>query len=214
MKMRRGSLIVVSGFSGTGKGTIMKRLVGESDDFALSISMTTRTPREGEEDGREYFFVTREKFEQTIAQDGLVEYASYCGNYYGTPRAYVERMRDEGKHVLLEIEIQGAMKIKEKFPEAVLLFVMAPSVDVLRNRLTGRGTESPEAIEMRLKRAAEEAQGIEQYDYIVINDDLDTCVEEVRAIVRASADTVGRNRGFIEKIRGELSSLLNEYSRA
>ena len=133
---RKGILIVVSGFSGAGKGTLMKKLMEDYDNYALSISMTTRTPRPGEVDGREYFFVTREQFEEKIGQDGLIEYASYCGNYYGTPRAYVEQQLEAGKDVVLEIEIQGALKIKEKFPTALLLFVMPPSAEELRKRLT------------------------------------------------------------------------------
>ena len=206
--MHKGSLIVVSGFSGAGKGTIMKKLVSETEDFALSISMTTRAPREGEQHGKEYYFVTKEVFEETIANDGLVEYACYCGNYYGTPKSYVDEMLSAGKNVLLEIEMQGAMKIKEKFPEAVLLFVMPPSAKVLYERLAGRGTETKEVIDKRMARAVEESQGIEQYDYIVVNDDLDTCVEEVKAIVAASANAAVRNREFIELVRGELSSLV------
>ncbi len=206
--MHKGSLIVVSGFSGAGKGTIMKKLVSETDDFALSISMTTRAPREGEQHGKEYYFVTKEVFEETIANDGLVEYACYCGNYYGTPKSYVDEMLSAGKNVLLEIEMQGAMKIKEKFPEAVLLFVMPPSAKVLYDRLVGRGTETKEVIDKRMARAVEESQGIEQYDYIVVNDDLDTCVEEVKTIVAASAHAAVRNRDFIELVRGELSSLV------
>ena len=206
--MRKGSLIVVSGFSGAGKGTIMKKLVKKNAEYALSISMTTRKPREGEQHGVEYFFVTKEEFEKTIADNGLVEYACYCGNYYGTPKAYVEQMRQAGKHVLLEIEIQGAMKIKEAFPEAVLLFVMPPSAQVLRDRLVGRGTETEEVIEQRLNRAVEEAAGIENYDYIVVNDDLDTCVEEVKAIVKTAEHAAYRNLEFIDSVRGELSSLL------
>ena len=206
--MHKGSLIVVSGFSGAGKGTIMKKLVSETDDFALSISMTTRAPREGEQHGKEYYFVTKEVFEETIANDGLVEYACYCGNYYGTPKSCVDEMLSAGKNVLLEIEMQGAMKIKEKFPEAVLLFVMPPSAKVLYDRLVGRGTETKEVIDKRMARAVEESQGIEQYDYIVVNDDLDTCVEEVKTIVAASAHAAVRNRDFIELVRGELSSLV------
>lgn len=200
-----GSLIVVSGFSGAGKGTIMKKLVEGNEEYALSISMTTRNPREGEVNGREYFFVTKEEFEETIAKDGLIEYAGYCGNYYGTPKQYVEQKMAEGKNVLLEIEIQGALKVKEKFPEAVLLFVMPPSAEILKSRLVGRGTEALDVIEKRLSRAVEEAEGIEEYDYIVVNDDLDECVEAVKKIVQASKNTTSRNLEFINKMRSELS---------
>ena len=127
MMKRKGILIVVSGFSGAGKGTLMKQLVHSYDNYALSVSMTTRKPRPGEEEGREYFFVTRQEFERQIEEGGLIEHASYCGNYYGTPREYVRRQLEKGKDVILEIEIQGALKIKEKFPTALLLFVMPPN---------------------------------------------------------------------------------------
>ena len=204
---RRGILIVVSGFSGAGKGTLMKALMQKYDNYALSISMTTRAPRPGETDGKEYFFVTREAFEQKIAEDGLVEYASYCDHYYGTPRAYVESQLEAGKDVILEIEIQGALKIKEKFPDSLLLFVMPPSAEELKDRLVGRGTESMEVIEQRMNRAVEEAQGIEQYDYIVVNDVLSECVEELHGIIRAAHNTADRNQLFIEEIRKELEEL-------
>ena len=204
---RKGILIVVSGFSGAGKGTLMKKLMEEYDNYALSISMTTRNPRPGEEDGREYFFVTKEQFEEKIGQDGLIEYASYCGNYYGTPRAYVEQQLEAGKDVILEIEIQGALKIKEKFPTALLLFVMPPSAKELRRRLTGRGTETQEVIDQRMHRAMEEAQGIEQYDYIVINDQLEECVKELHAIIGAAHNTPFRNEEFINNMREELKAL-------
>ena len=137
---KKGVLIVLSGFSGAGKGTIVKKLLSTYDNYALSISMTTRNPRPGEEHGREYFFVEREVFEEHIAKDELVEYAQYVGNYYGTPKAYVEEQLANGKDVILEIEIQGALKIKERFPQALLLFVTTKSAEVLRDRLVGRGT--------------------------------------------------------------------------
>lgn len=204
---RKGILIVVSGFSGAGKGTLMKKLMEEYDNYALSISMTTRNPRPGEEDGREYFFVTKEQFEEKIGQDGLIEYANYCGNYYGTPRAYVEQQLEAGKDVILEIEIQGALKIREKFPTALLLFVMPPSAKELRRRLIGRGTETQEVIDQRMHRAMEEAQGIERYDYIVINDQLEECVKELHAIIGAAHNTPFRNEEFINNMREELKTV-------
>ena len=207
MVSRRGILIVVSGFSGAGKGTLMKQLVHLYDNYALSISMTTRNPRPGECDGKDYFFVTREQFEKNIAEDGFVEHACYCDNYYGTPRVYVEQQLHKGKDVILEIEIQGALKIKEKFPTALLLFVMPPSVKELKRRLIGRGTESVDVIEKRLKRANEESEGIEKYDYIVINDKLDVCVKELHSIVMAAHNAPWRNEEFIENIRKELEEL-------
>ena len=205
---RRGVLAVVSGFSGAGKGTLMKNLLNQYDNYALSISMTTRLPREGEENGREYFFVSKEIFEEKVQQDGLVEYACYCDNYYGTPREYVESQMAMGKDVLLEIEIQGALKVKEKFPEALLLFVKPPSAKELENRLTGRGTESADVVAKRLCRAVVEAQGIENYDYIVINDDLEVCTQELHSIIRTAHRSVGRNEEFIENMRQELNVLV------
>lgn len=200
----KGILIVVSGFSGAGKGTLMKRLVQDYDNYALSISATTRSPRPGEEDGREYFFLQKEQFEQKIAENGLIEYARYCDNYYGTPRKYVEEQLAQGKDVILEIEIQGALKVKKQFPDALLLFVMPPSAAELRNRLVGRGTETPEVIEKRMHRAVEEAEGIENYEYLVVNDDLDTCVRQLHEIIKAAHNTPLRNEEFIEKMRKEL----------
>lgn len=201
---RKGILVVVSGFSGAGKGTLMKKLVKEYDNYALSISATTRTPRPGEEDGREYFFVSKEQFEKRIADHALIEYACYCDHYYGTPRDYAEKQLEEGRDVILEIEIQGALKIKQQYADALLLFVMPPNAKELRRRLSGRGTETKEVIEQRLRRAAEEAKGIEEYDYIVINDDLNACVKELHAIITAAHNTPLRNEEFIEKMRLEL----------
>lgn len=197
-------MIVVSGFSGAGKGTLMKRLVEKYDGYALSVSATTRAPRPGEQDGREYFFLSREQFEQKIADHALIEYADYCGNYYGTPRDYVERELAKGYDVILEIEIQGALNIRKQYPDALLLFVSTPSAKELRRRLSGRGTETREVIDKRLRRAAKEAEGIEKYDYIVINDDLETCVSQMHDIIEAAHHTPGRNEAFIQKMRSEL----------
>lgn len=201
--MSKGVLAVVSGFSGAGKGTVMKRLLERYDDYALSISVTTRSPRPGEEDAREYFFRTREEVEEMIRAEELLEYAEYVGNYYGTPRFYVEEQLAKGKNVILEIEIQGAMKIKEKIPEAVLIFVTPPTVEELKKRLEGRGTESPEVIASRLKRAGEEAEGMEQYDYLLVNDDLEECVEELHRIMSSERCRASRNMDFIKRIQEE-----------
>lgn len=210
----KGLLIVISGFSGAGKGTLMKKLLENYEQYALSISMTTRSPREGEVDGREYFFRTREQFEDKIKQGGFIEYAQYCGNYYGTPKDYVEQQLEAGKNVILEIEIQGAMKVKEQFPDAVLLFVMPPSAKILHQRLVGRGTETEEVIYERLQRAEEEAVGIEGYDYIIINDDLDICVKELHELLtktREKLQTQYHPKNYtelIENVRTELKSLV------
>lgn len=208
MLNKRGILIVVSGFSGAGKGTVMKCLMEKyKDDYALSVSMTTRNPRSGEVDGQHYFFVSREQFEKTIAEDGLIEHAQYCGNYYGTPRAYVEKQLADGKNVILEIEIQGALLVKEKFPETLLLFVTPPSADELKKRLVGRGTETMEEIEARLKRAVDEAPIMDKYDYIVINDEVENCVDKIHELVDAAKHSTDRNREFIEMMKKELTEL-------
>lgn len=201
---RKGILIVLSGFSGAGKGTIVKTVLERYDSYVLSISATTRNPREGETDGVSYFFKTEEEFLDMIQKDAFVEYARYVENYYGTPRAFVEQNLEAGNDVILEIEIQGAMKIKEKYPDALLLFVTAPSADVLRDRLTGRGTETEDVIRSRLARANEEAEGIENYDYLIVNDDLDTAVREFHEITEAQHRRIDRNLKLIETIREEL----------
>ena len=203
---KQGTLVVVSGFAGTGKGTVMKELLGRYDSYALSISATTRNPRPGEVDGREYFFKTKEEFEHMIERDEFVEHACYVGNYYGTPKKYVQEQLAAGKDVILEIEIQGALKIKEKFPETLLLFLTPPSAEVLKNRLVGRGTETMEVIESRLSRAVEEAQGIEAYDYLIINDDLEECVEQFHKIVTNEHYRVFREKNFIEDMRSQLTA--------
>ncbi len=202
--INKGVLVVVSGFSGAGKGTLMKALLEKYDNYALSISATTRSPRPGEEDGKEYFFVTREQFENMIEMGQLLEYARYVENYYGTPREYVIRQMDAGKDVILEIEIQGALNIKRQFPQALLLFVMPPSAAELRERLISRGTETAEVIENRLKRAAEEAEGIENYDYILINDKLEDCVSRMHQIIQDHHSRTCNQLKFIEKMRTEL----------
>ena len=201
----KGKLIVISGFSGAGKGTVMKELV-KSDNYALSVSATTRDPRQGEVEGESYFFKTKEQFEEMIKADALVEYACYVGNYYGTPKAFVEEKMAEGKDVLLEIEIQGALKIKEKYPDAVLIFITTKDAKTLKERLTGRGTETEEVINQRLARAAEEAEGVEAYDYIVINDILEDCVKTVDRIIKSEHNRTSEKLSTIQDIRMNLVS--------
>lgn len=203
----QGILVVVSGFSGAGKGTLMKALLEKYDNYALSISATTRQPREGEENGREYFFVSRETFEHMIEENQLIEYAQYVNNYYGTPSQYVSQQMAEGKDVILEIEIQGALKIKERFPEALLLFVLPPSAQELKRRLVGRGTESPEVIEARLHRAAEEAEGMTSYDYILVNDTIEKCVEDMHQLIQTQHSRVNNNLDFIRQMKEELKEI-------
>lgn len=204
-KRQRGILIVFSGFSGSGKGTIMRELMSRYEEYyALSISATTRLPRIGETDGIEYFFKTREEFEKMIEKNELIEYAFYVENYYGTPKAYVEEQLEAGKDVILEIEIQGALKVREMFPDTLLMFVAPPDAKTLKERLIGRGTETIEVVEARLSRAFEESLGVEAYDYLIINDDLDECVEEVHAIIRNEHRKVSRNQEFINTMKEEL----------
>ncbi|WP_394926534.1 guanylate kinase [uncultured Robinsoniella sp.] len=202
---RKGILIVLSGFSGAGKGTLVKALLSKYDNYALSISATTRNPRPGEEDGREYFFKTVEEFKEMIADNALIEYAQYVQNFYGTPKAYVQDKLNEGKDVILEIEIQGALKVKEQFPDTLLLFVTPPNAQTLEDRLTGRGTETADVIRDRLSRASEEAQGMEKYDYLVVNDKLDDCVEEMHRIIQSEHFKASRNNEFIDTIKEDLT---------
>lgn len=205
---KKGILAVVSGFSGAGKGTLMKELLGRyADRYALSISATTRNPRAGEEHGREYFFVSKEEFESMIAQEALIEHACYVGNYYGTPKSYVEEQMEAGRDVILEIEIQGALKVKERFPDTLLLFVTPPSANELERRLRGRGTETDAVIRDRLRRAVEEAEYMDRYDYILVNDDLDTCVEEMDRLIRSQHQKTERNLEFISEMKKELTNL-------
>ena len=202
----KGILTVVSGFSGAGKGTLMKNLMAKHGDvYALSISATTRNPRPGEEHGREYFFISKEDFEKMIANDELIEYARYVENYYGTPKDYVETQLEAGKDVILEIEVQGALQIKEKYPESLLLFVTPPNAEELKNRLVNRGSETMEVIESRMARAAEESELMDKYDYLVINDDLDVCTEEMHTIIQSAHRKCSLNGTFIDDIKRELN---------
>ncbi len=201
---RKGILVVVSGFSGAGKGTLMKELLHRYDNYALSVSATTRNPREGEEHGREYFFLTDGEFEKLIEEDQLIEYARYVNHYYGTPKEYVLEQMEAGKDVILEIEIQGALKVKEKFPDTLLLFVTPPSAEELRRRLINRGTETTEVIEARLKRAGEEAESMDGYDYLLINDKLDDCVEDMHRLIQAQHLKTSFQKDFVNQMKKEL----------
>ena len=181
---KKGLLIVLSGPSGCGKGTMVAEIL-KRGDCAVSVSATTRAPREGEVDHVHYHFLTRAEFEKRIAENGFLEHAEYVGNYYGTPRAEVEAMRNEGKHVILEIEVQGAFQIREKCPDAILVFTIPPTIDELSRRLHKRGTETDEVIEKRIARAVEEMPLAMQYDYIILNDDLQDAVDDFGAMLRA-----------------------------
>lgn len=188
----KGGLYVISGPSGAGKGTICREIVKDGG-VELSISMTTREPRAGELEGREYFFVSRERFEEDIRNGNLLEYANVYGNMYGTPRDYVLKKLDEGRDVILEIDIQGGLQVKKSMPETVMIFMLPPSLEVLHKRLAGRNTDDTEVIEKRFNEAMNEIRLVGEYDYCIINDDLNEAVNNARAIIRAKSLTVPNN---------------------
>ena len=181
--MDKGVLLIVSGLSGAGKGTICKRIMEKYPDYELSISATTRDPRPGEVDGREYFFITKEEFEDRIKNGQFLEYAKYVDNYYGTPKDWVLAQMDQGKNVILEIELQGAFQVRDQIPEAVLIFIMPPDMEELERRLRGRGSETEEQIKKRLLRAMEEIEYVDQYDYVIVNEEVEKSVEMLHTIV-------------------------------
>ena len=188
---KKGILAIISGFSGAGKGTVVNRLL-EKESYAVSISATTRKPRTGEVDGQNYFFRTKDEFEKMIANDQLIEYAEYVGNYYGTPKDYVFKKLDEGFDVILEIEMQA------------LIFITPPSADELKKRLVGRGTETAEQIEKRMSRAVDECPYMNQYDYIVVNDDLDECVDEIHRLLQSIHNAKENQQELINMITEDL----------
>ena len=200
MTDKKGLLIVVSGPSGTGKGTICKAIVEKRDDVFLSVSATTRQSREGEQNGVHYHFLSKAEFEQNIENGQMLEHAVFCGNYYGTPKKAVDQMLEAGKNVILEIEVQGAMKVREKYPEGVYVFVLPPSMAELRRRLTGRGTETDEVVEERLKTALKEFGYIEKYNYILLNDEVDKAVKRLESIIDAEHCRIERNTNIIEEV--------------
>ncbi|TFB23263.1 guanylate kinase [Filobacillus milosensis] len=183
MKDEQGILFILSGPSGVGKGTVRKQLFEEDSELQYSISVTTRQPREGEQNGIDYFFKSREQFEEMIEQDELIEYAEYVGNYYGTPKQYVKDTLESGKDVFLEIEVQGAMKVRESFPQGVYIFLFPPSLEELKNRIIGRGTESEDLIRNRLMEAKKEIDMMDAYDYVVVNDEIERAVRRIQSIV-------------------------------
>ncbi len=202
---KKGNLIVISGFSGAGKGTVVKKLV-EKYGYSLSVSATTRAPREGEVDGKDYYFKSVADFQNLIDYNGFIEWAMYVENYYGTPRKFVEEEMAKGNDVILEIEVQGAMNIKSQYPDAILIFITAPSIATLKERLAGRGTESEEVILKRLKRAKEESQDIDEYEYVVVNDELEACVDSVNSIIVRKKCLRENNLELIAELQRELSS--------
>lgn len=198
---KKGKLFIISGPSGTGKGTICKALL-ERNDIEISISMTTRAPREGEIHGVSYYFATREEFEETIAEGGFLEYADVFGNYYGTPKAMVVEKLEQGRDVVLEIDVQGAINAKKVYPESVLIFILPPSLEELRARIVGRGTETEDVINLRLSKALEEMSYIDKYDYYVVNDVIDDAIIRTEAIMLAEHGRV---------IRDDVETMLDKY---
>ncbi len=197
---KKGLLLVVSGPSGVGKGTLMKLLLEKNPNLRLSVSATTRSPRPGEVDGESYFFLTRPQFDALIAENGFLEYAIYGENCYGTPKKMVEDARAAGQDVILEIEVQGAMQIREKCPDAVLIFILPPSYEELENRLIGRHTESAEVVERRLAAAKRELLQAGKYDYAVVNDQLETAAEQLLAVIEAAKCTAKEMKEFIDEV--------------
>ncbi|MEA5084290.1 MAG: guanylate kinase [Lachnospiraceae bacterium] len=200
---KKGILLIISGPSGSGKGTVVSKLSNEQS-YALSVSATTRKPRPNEENGVHYFFKETKEFEDMIENNQLLEHACFCDNYYGTPRDYVDGKLTEGLNVILEIEVQGALQVKKKYPEAVLVFLVPPSLTELRSRLVGRGTEDIETINKRINRALEELDFLPQYDYVVINDEVDVAVTKIMAVVEAEKMKSFRYLSLMETFKGEI----------
>ncbi|MCX7773916.1 MAG: guanylate kinase [Clostridia bacterium] len=199
--MRPGLLIVVSGPAGVGKGCIVRKMMELSDNVVLSVSATTRAPRPMENEGKNYFFKSREEFEEMIRNQQLIEWVEYCGNYYGTPKEFVRKEIEDGHIVILEIEVEGAFNVKKLFPECILCFILPPDYSELENRLRGRGTENEETIQKRLKRAKEEFQYIDHYDYIILNDTVDSAAQRFVNIVQSEQMRTVRNKELIEKFK-------------
>ncbi len=201
-KLKKGLLIVISGPSGAGKGTIIKEIKNLIPEVAYSVSVTTRAPREGEVDGKDYFFRTYEQFKQMMHENAFLETAEVYGNYYGTPKSYVDKLMKEGKDVILEIDTVGAKNVKKQYPEAVLIFIAPPTAKDLAARLSKRGTESTSVMNKRLQASSKEFQSINNYDFIIVNDEIKDAVQELYSIVNAMHCSVSRNGSLIKKYQG------------
>lgn len=209
---KRGKLIVVSGFSGAGKGTLMKKLLAAyPDEYVLSVSVTTRSPRNKEVDGVDYYFKTQEEFDRLAAEGYFIEYAGYTDNSYGTPKPFVEENLAAGRHVILEIELQGALAVKKQYPDAKMVFITTKDADTLESRLRGRQTETEEVIRKRLAKATKEADGVNQYDHIVINDKLDETVKKLHEIFQSDEGYIPTEEDYtlIRNIQSELKRRLS-----
>lgn len=198
---QEGLLVVVSGPSGSGKGTILNLLMKQNDKVRSSISATTRKPREGEADGVNYFFKSIDEFQEMIKKQELIEWVEYCNNYYGTPRAYIENTKNQGFDVILEIEVEGAVNIKKKYPDCVLVFILPPSFDELKKRIENRGTENDKVIEQRLERAKKEIEYIKYYDYVIINDVLQDAVDNLNSILKSERFKFSRNADILNRLK-------------
>lgn len=206
----KGLLVVISGFSGAGKSTITRKLIAEYDNYAYSVSATTRSPRPGEKEGVDYFYVSKETFEEMIREGKLLEYNCYVGNYYGTPKEYVLQKMDEGRDVILEIDVNGARQVKNAFPEAVTVFVTAQNAQVLADRLKGRGTESGEVIRKRLTKTLEETGAVAGYDFLIINDDLEETTAHMDRLIQDQHMRVTEQKNYIGTFRSDMEKILEE----
>ena len=203
--MKKGLIIVISGPAGSGKGTVIKLLRERMPGINLSVSATTREPRPGEEEGVHYYFITKEEFEKRIAEGEILEHNFYCGNYYGTPKSELERLSRGGHDVILEIDVNGGLQVKKLFPESVAVMLVPPTAKMLEERLRGRGTETEDVIKARLKKANDEVELLQEYDYLAVNDDgrAEECAALLENIVRAEKAAASRNKNFPKKFFGE-----------
>ena len=205
--MDKGMLLVISGFSGVGKGTVIRHLLSSHEGYALSVSATTRSPRPGEVHGEHYYFLSDEEFQRLIREDGFLEYAGYVEHFYGTPRSFVEEKLSSGQTVILEIEMQGAMKVKKSFPEATLIFIAPPSAEALKERLIGRDSADSPDLPKRLARAKEEAVYMNQYDFVLVNDQVEDCAERLHALALALKNKTSCQEEFIRKIQTQVEQM-------